>query len=137
MLGLQAQDPAEFEKLVRPGNPTLQVALFANEGGRPGMRLVDFLMPGPRGPLPAVETRSRSLDEPGVHLIGKTASMQRLLVRNPILLSLCPAAAAARLVEEAIAHDPEHVGPPVDIVRLDGRSVEWLERKAGCGPQHR
>jgi hypothetical protein len=38
------------------------------------------------------------------------------------------------MIEFAIEADPESVGPPIDVLRLDTSGVTWLARKKRCEP---
>lgn len=43
-----------------------------------------------------------------------------------------PANAAKKMVELVIEADTPGVGPPVDVLRIDGKGMTWVERKPEC-----
>jgi hypothetical protein len=64
---------------------------------------------------------------------GRTEAIRTYLEQHKLFLYFAdPVTAVRNLVELEISEDPSFVGPPVDILRLTKRGVEWIQRKPLC-----
>ena len=70
-------------------------------------------------------------DTPEVLGVGETDEMMRLVTELRGLPSDV-AGLAHELVAKEIERHPEHVGPPVDIVRLSPGGIDWVTLKPAC-----
>jgi hypothetical protein len=64
---------------------------------------------------------------------GRTGAIRNYLEHHKLFLYFAdPVTAVRDLVGLEISEDPSFVGPPIDILRLTRRGVEWIQRKPLC-----
>jgi hypothetical protein len=64
---------------------------------------------------------------------GRTKAIRNYLEQHKLFLYFAdPVTAVRDLVGLEISEDPSFVGPPVDILRLTRKGVEWIQRKPLC-----
>ena len=75
--------------------------------------------------------RNSCPDTPEVFGVGETDEMMQLVTELRALPTDVPGL-AYQLVATEIDRHPEHVGPPVDIVRLSPGGIDWVTLKPAC-----
>lgn len=66
-------------------------------------------------------------------LIPEGELQDEFVEQNPVdLVKSDPAAAARRFIELIAMAKPEHVAPPIDIIRVTKDRAKWLRRKPSC-----
>jgi hypothetical protein len=64
---------------------------------------------------------------------GRTEAIRNYLEQHKLFLYFAdPVTAVRDLVGLEISEDPSFVGPPIDILRLTRKGVEWIQRKPLC-----
>jgi hypothetical protein len=64
---------------------------------------------------------------------GRTEAIRNYLEQHKLFLYFAdPVTAVRDLVGLEISEDPSFVGPPIDILRLTRRGVEWIQKKPLC-----
>jgi hypothetical protein len=64
---------------------------------------------------------------------GRTEAIRNYLEQHKLFLYFAdPVTAVRDLVRLEISEDPSFVGPPIDILRLTRRGVEWIQKKPLC-----
>jgi hypothetical protein len=64
---------------------------------------------------------------------GRTEAIRNYLAQHKLFLYFAdPVTAVRDLVGLEISQDPSFVGPPIDILRLTRRGVEWIQKKPLC-----
>ncbi|HKC14248.1 MAG TPA: hypothetical protein VKI41_19655 [Vicinamibacteria bacterium] len=112
----------------------VEVAFFANEGGKPRFLVRDFRARESEQKVLSIEVGGAELSRPGFALLGEAREMGNFLEANPIVERMNPIEGARALLDRAATAHPETVGLPIDIVQLDGQAVRWVDRKSECGP---
>jgi hypothetical protein len=112
----------------------VEVAFFANEGGKPRFLVRDFKARESEQNVLSIEVGTAELLRPGFALLGEAQEMGDFLEANPIVDRMNPIEAARALLDRAATAHPETVGLPIDVVQLDGQAVRWVDRKSECGP---
>jgi hypothetical protein len=66
-------------------------------------------------------------------LEGQTEAIRKYLQQHKLFMYYAdPVTAVRDLVGLEISDDPSFVGPPIDILRLTKKGVEWIQRKPLC-----
>ena len=132
---MQRELPAQFREQVGQGF-ALHVTLAAFRFGYPVLEMREFFVEA--APDSGLRLRIRRVSCPGecsrqtdVFGVGETEAMMREVRR---LRRFPPdlAALGHDLVRLQIRESPQHVGPPVDVIRLTGAGVDWVVRKPSC-----
>jgi hypothetical protein len=110
----------------------VEVAFFANEGGKPRFLVRDFKARESEQKALSIEVGGAELSSPGFALLGEAREMRNYLEANPIVDRMHPIEGARALLGRAATAHPETVGLPIDVVQLDGQSVRWVDRKPEC-----
>jgi hypothetical protein len=110
----------------------VEVAFFANEGGKPRFLVRDFKARESEQKVLSIEVGAAELSNPGFALLGEAREMQSYLDANPIVDRMNPIEGARALLVRAATVHPETVGLPIDVVQLSGQSVRWVDRKPEC-----
>ena len=102
-----------------------------------GLEMLEYFVERPDGGT--LELRVERFSCPGtcvntteVFGIGETEEMMELVTQ----LRRLPedvTALAHDLVATEIAHHPNYVGPPVDVIRVGPSGIEWVALKPACG----
>ena len=132
---MEQELPDEFEAQLRQSF-TLHLSLAAVNDGTPTLEMREFFVE--RDPDGVLRLRVERFSCPGscpntteVFGIGETAEMMRLVTELRRLPSDV-AGLAHQLVAMEIESNPEHVGPPVDVVRLSPAGIDWVTLKPAC-----
>jgi hypothetical protein len=132
---MQRELPEEFQAQLSQGF-TLHVSLAGIHGGGPALEIREYFVE--RAADETLRLRVDRLSCPGscphpteVFGIGETDEMMRRVAQFRHLPSDLPAL-AYDLVSAEIAQHPEHVGPPVDVIRVSRTGVAWVRLKAAC-----
>jgi len=64
--------------------------------------------------------------------LGEQEAMNKFLDANPHYSKIGWAPTIRKLIEIEIADKPDFVGYPIDIIRLNNKVTEWIQRKAEC-----
>ena len=115
------------------------VIIARNEGGSPHLASIRFLVQaGPGAPpiqvIPEVRfCPGRDCDR-GIAAIWVTPGPDKLAFQhaNPDFWKGDLAKAATAFVQGEIAKGFPDIGPPIDVVRLIDRRIEWVHRQQGC-----
>ena len=128
--------PDQFQAQLRQSF-TLHVSLAGIVDGTPALEMLEYFVERPDGST--LELRVERFSYPGtcvntteVFGIGETEEMMELVTQ----LRRLPedvTALAHDLVATEIAHHPNYVGPPVDVIRLSPSGIEWVALKPACG----
>jgi len=65
--------------------------------------------------------------------LGEHRAIDRHVAEHGVDDRMPAAAAAPFLVQLVIDAGSKAVGPPVDVLVIDGQGMSWPSRKAGCG----
>ncbi len=134
LLHIRATQPDYFHGREGRRAPFVEVGFFSNEGGRPRLLIRDFkARETGHGPL-SIEAGGDELSSPGIAVMGEAREMSRYVEANPIVHGMNPVDLARALLDRASTAHPETVGPPLDLVELDGQRARWVDRKPECAP---
>ena len=132
---MERELPNEFQAQLRQGF-TFHVSLAGIHKGRPALEMREFFVE--RGRSGTLQLRVDRLSCPDacphpteVFGIGETDELMRRATRLRQLPANI-AELAQELVTAEITEHPEHVGPPVDVIRLSRDGVNWVSRKLAC-----
>jgi hypothetical protein len=64
--------------------------------------------------------------------LGQHEAIDRFIADNPSIWKIGLVDAVRKLIEMEIENDPAHVGPPIDILRLDRNGAQWIQKKSEC-----
>jgi hypothetical protein len=115
---------------------TFHVSLAGIQQGRPALEMREFFVERNQDGTLELEVERTSCPEgcaqrSEVFGVGETAEMMRRLGTMSELPADLPTLARSLVVAE-IGEHPEHVGPPVDVVKLDQGGVDWVDLKPAC-----
>ena len=132
---MERELPDEFEIQLRQSF-TLHLSLAGVHDGVPVLEMREYFVE--RDANGRLRLRIERFSCPGscpntteVFGIGETDEMMRLVTELRRLPSDV-AGLARQLVTMEIESHPQHVGPPVDVVRLSTEGVDWVTRKPAC-----
>ena len=132
---MEREWPHDFEAQLRQGF-TLHVSLAGISNGVPLLEMIEYFVErvadgSLRLDVERLSCPGECADATEVFGIGETDEMMRLVTQLRRLAE--DAAALARdLVRTEIMHNPGHVGPPVDVVRLSPTGIDWVTLKPAC-----
>lgn len=133
---MQREFPDEFETLLRHGF-TFHISLAGFRNGRPALEMREFFAEqradGTLGlRVERISCPDGCQPQSQVFGVGENSEMMRRLAELSHLPADLPTLAADLVAAEIDLH-PEHVGPPVDVVKLGtGRGIEWVTLKPAC-----
>ncbi|HEX9022649.1 MAG TPA: hypothetical protein VF799_02305 [Geobacteraceae bacterium] len=135
---LRAEAPDLYLRFIKGQTGTLLKVLLAGfEGGTPKMVLLGFReRVSPAGEINiAVEREScpGTCDPRGVNalVLGDRRPIDSFL-RGGKIDFRTPEKAASFMVQLVIDANTPDVGPPVDVLRIDGGGARWIEKKEEC-----
>jgi hypothetical protein len=141
---LRSEDSVSYGMSARTGELSLFVVMIGVENGTPFIMKSFYPQPANTdGPLvvnPVPEFLTDPL-RPGegwqYNFAGYYNEIQELLkTRNPFA-EFGTVKGSEFLVNYMIRAQPQHVGPPIDIVRITKNESEWICQKPGCDKQGR
>jgi hypothetical protein len=139
LLKLRSESPELFNKYVggRPGQ-LAKILFTCFEDGVPKVAFLGFSEEGlPSGEITVSAKRAacpgdcNSQSVSAFYMTDRTA-IDEYLKNGGKLDWLSPEKAAKQLVELVIKAGTPGVGPPVDVLRIDGNGAEWVARKPEC-----
>lgn len=132
---LSREFPEEFDAHLQRGF-TFHVSLAGWRDGQPALEMREYFVE--QEDDQTLTLRVERMSCPGqcsphaeVFGVGENAELMRRLGALRELPADLPGL-ARDLVNSEIAHHPDHVGPPVDVVRLDRSGVNWVNLKPAC-----
>jgi len=132
---MERELPKEFEAQLRRSF-VLHLSLAGVTDGTATLEMREFFVDRDTDGAPRLRVKRLSCpgscpDATEVFGIGETDEMMRLVSELPGL-PLDVAGLAYQLVAKEIETHPEHVGPPVDVVRLSPGGIDWVRLKPAC-----
>jgi hypothetical protein len=135
MKRLKAEDSTTYNLISSEGGKQLSLAFAKVQDGIPYFAIRGFSYPD----IPDPKVEVAYVDCPGrdcpqgvlVEYMGKHAAIDSFTAThgggnfNPVDL-------ARKLVELEVQEDPEHIGPPIDILRLDATGPQWIANESNC-----
>ena len=139
LVKLKSESPELFSKYVKGRTGKLvKILLTRYEDGVPKVAFLGFSeVESPSG---EIFIRAERTSCPGdckpqsvsAFFMTDKAAIDQYLNNGGKLDWLAPEKAAKKLVELVIEGRAPGVGPPVDVLRIDGNGVVWVERKPEC-----
>jgi hypothetical protein len=135
---LQKEDPNSYSRKIGAGQSFLRIVLTGFEKHRPLVFVRSFRAApiSPRITGVTVMADDCLLDCRGdviTRFLGETEAIEGLPEETADFWSVGLVSSVRKLVEAEVAARSEYVGPPIDIVRLTARGIEWIQRKPECG----
>lgn len=134
---LKQQDPDTYREKVEGGQTFLKILVAGFEGAQPLLFVRQFrAVPVNRRTIGVGVVPDDCLKDCAgaavVRSLGETAAIDGLPEETSGFWEQGIVAGVRRLIETEIAARGEYVGPPVDILRIDQRGAQWIQRKALC-----
>lgn len=134
---LKQHDPDTYREKVEGGQTFLKILVAGFEGTQPLLFVRQFrAVPVNRQTIGVSVVPDDCLkDCTGqvvVRTMGETAAIDGLPEETNGFWEQGIAEGVRRLIETEIAARGEYVGPPVDILRIDKRGAQWIQRKSLC-----
>ena len=129
-------DHPELYRQKLRGKIVLQIAFAGIERGKP-LLFMRYLKVVERGDVPSIVIYKKQC--PGDCPLGKvyaflghTGALKEHMAGGTDIWDAGYAEGIRRLITIQMEAEPEHVGPPIDILRLDSTGYEWIQKKPEC-----
>jgi len=130
---IQSIDPEYYRRRLPEGREVVQVAFFGFEVGAPRLHVRAATLRNQK----LVITRK---DCPGgdcvqntmAAILGSSDGAYSYINAHPEIQDIDLAQATNKLVEAEIRNNPNEVGGPVDILRIDKTGARWVQKKPSC-----
>lgn len=138
LLALQKSDPESYRRKLGSGQMFLRIVLAGFEKAQPVVFVRSFKAT-PHSPqkIGVTMIEDDCLDKcPGdiaTRFLGETDAIDGVPDENSNFWQGGLVSGARQLIEIEIAARSEYVGPPIDIVKIDKRGIQWVQRKSECG----
>jgi hypothetical protein len=127
--------PAELQKQINSGI-TLKTVIGGMEGSVPVLFAQEFFVKLSNGTMQLHGNSNRFIkSKPFLLMAGEYDAISEFLDRNPEFEQEEPVKKVLKLIEVEIATGNPKIGPPVDVVRITKRAIEWIQRKPECHPK--
>ncbi len=136
LIRLKNEAPATYEKMVREeGGTVLALAFAGYEEGATFAIISQFAIRDPESPSVFVKRDSCPGNCPfGVKtfFLGSYKAIARYIAGKTGEGDMEPLEAIRYLIELEMEENPQEVGGPVDILRIDRQGPQWIQRKGEC-----
>lgn len=133
------KDAPEFYKTYIEGHEILNAAFFGIENNALVLFHTDAVVRAePNRPEGFQIYRSGPInltadgEQISVLLLGSREPIVEFLATNPAIWNMGLVAAARKLVQLEIDKEPDAVGPPIAILRLDRSGAKWIQKTPHC-----
>lgn len=135
---LQKDDPNSYSRKIGAGQTFLRIVVTGFEKRRPLVFLRSFraapISPQNMGiTVMADDCLSGCQGDVVTRFVGETDAIDGLPEETAGFWRDGLVSGVRKLVEIEVEARNEYVGPPIDIVRISPRGVEWIQRKPECG----
>lgn len=142
LLSLKQHDPDTYREKVEGGQTFLKILVAGFDGNQPllfvrGFRAVPLNRKTIAVSVVPDDCLADCRAEFAVRTLGETAAIDGLPEETPGFWAGGIAQGVRRLIETEIAARSEYVGPPVDILRIDSKGAEWIQKKPSCADVER
>jgi hypothetical protein len=134
---LKRHDPETYREKVEGGQTFLKILVAGFEGNQPllfvrGFRAVPLNSQTIGVSVLPDDCLADCRDAISIRMLGETAAIEGLPEETQGFWAGGIAEGVRRLIETEIAARSEYVGPPVDILRIEGAAARWLQKKPAC-----
>jgi hypothetical protein len=135
------ETPGKYRELVHSGLPETDFVFFGMRGGTPIVAIASFHIDDSQGPVRVTTAPEQFLDGPHCPdsqlicgaTMGYDKAIKAFVSKHPDWWRATDLAGLVRnFVQIEINDQPEYVGPPVRVLRIDAKGARWIQHGEGC-----